>query len=391
LEYFQKQINVDYYLNGSARKIDETRKIQTFNATLSLCEYYPLSLHEQVSPIVDLMALNNSHFKKLKEFITLQLPSGFPVKIEIPLYRVITAKVTFGNIHAIDMHVDHVTTIKKSNNSVNSLLDQAAAAVNDSVDNENACLLPTEDADNIVKKSISSSLGLTCIVDEKVFKIPSSYRCTNQYLTFDTANLFDSNTSNNRSPNFLGPQRGAGAASIHNDHRRANFYGQGVDDDDILLQLAIQQSMAMSGKSNSNATEDLDEQQLTALEMLGHRSDGLLQSRDTTGGTQSLQEYHQRQNNALINQVDEDLILQRVLAESLLITDASGTVIDRTETSEIQQQNNIRNNVVLTGDEDEALKRILELSRREEEERMRAIQQEDEELRKILELSLIEK
>lgn len=81
LEYFQKHLNVDYYLNGSARSIDETRKVQTFNATLSLCDYYPLLLHEQVSPIVDLMALNNSHFKKLKEFITLQLPSGFPVKI----------------------------------------------------------------------------------------------------------------------------------------------------------------------------------------------------------------------------------------------------------------------------------------------------------------------
>ena len=81
LEYFQKQVPVDYYMNGTVRKIDETQKMQTFNANISLSESYPLSLHEQVLPIVDLMALNNSHFKKLKEFITLQLPSGFPVKI----------------------------------------------------------------------------------------------------------------------------------------------------------------------------------------------------------------------------------------------------------------------------------------------------------------------
>ena len=320
------------------------------------------------------MALNNSHFKKLKEFITLQLPSGFPVKIEIPLYRVITAKVTFGNIHAIDTHVDYVKTIKKSD----SLLDQAAAVVNESnsPDNENACLLPAEDADNIVDKSnsISSSPGVTCIVDEKIFKIPSSYRCTNQYLTFDTANLFDNDVSNNRSPNFVRQARGAGAASI-NDQRRANFYGQGIDDDDILLQLAIQQSMAMSGKSTSDPTtrnEELDEQQVTALEMLGHRSDGLVHPRDTTGGTQSLQEYHQRQNNLLINQVDDDLILQRVLAESLLTADASGTIIDRTETTVVQQQNIVRN----TGsEEDEALRQIIEISKREEEERMRRHQQ----------------
>ena len=32
-------------------------------------------------PIVDLMAITSSHFAKLKDFIQMQLPSGFPVKI----------------------------------------------------------------------------------------------------------------------------------------------------------------------------------------------------------------------------------------------------------------------------------------------------------------------
>lgn len=32
-------------------------------------------------PIVDLMAITSSHFAKLKDFIEMQLPSGFPVKI----------------------------------------------------------------------------------------------------------------------------------------------------------------------------------------------------------------------------------------------------------------------------------------------------------------------
>ena len=35
----------------------------------------------QVVPIIDLMAVSNAHFSKLKDFITLQLPAGFPVKI----------------------------------------------------------------------------------------------------------------------------------------------------------------------------------------------------------------------------------------------------------------------------------------------------------------------
>ena len=50
-------------------------------ATLWLCEDYPLSLQEQIMPIVDLMAISSSHFAKLKDFIQMQLPAGFPVKI----------------------------------------------------------------------------------------------------------------------------------------------------------------------------------------------------------------------------------------------------------------------------------------------------------------------
>lgn len=35
------------------------------------------------------------HFIKLREFITLKLPSGFPVKIDIPILPTVTAKITF--------------------------------------------------------------------------------------------------------------------------------------------------------------------------------------------------------------------------------------------------------------------------------------------------------
>ena len=56
------------------------------------------NLCTKVMPIVDLLAISNTHFQKLKHFIHMQLPSGFPVKIEIPLFHVINAQITFSNI-----------------------------------------------------------------------------------------------------------------------------------------------------------------------------------------------------------------------------------------------------------------------------------------------------
>lgn len=55
-----------------------------FKAKLWLCEEHPLSLCEQVAPIIDLMAVSNALFAKLRDFITLRLPPGFPVKIGKP-------------------------------------------------------------------------------------------------------------------------------------------------------------------------------------------------------------------------------------------------------------------------------------------------------------------
>lgn len=35
------------------------------------------------------------HFTKLREFVTLKLPNGFPVKIDIPILPTVSAKITF--------------------------------------------------------------------------------------------------------------------------------------------------------------------------------------------------------------------------------------------------------------------------------------------------------
>ncbi|MEQ2226997.1 hypothetical protein ILYODFUR_033155 [Ilyodon furcidens] len=64
-----------------------------------MSEEHPLSLVEQVTPIIDLMARTSSHFARLRDFVTLKFPPGFPVKIEIPLFHVLNARITFGNVN----------------------------------------------------------------------------------------------------------------------------------------------------------------------------------------------------------------------------------------------------------------------------------------------------
>uniref|UniRef100_A0A8C7YZ67 Ankyrin repeat domain 13 family, member D n=1 Tax=Oryzias sinensis TaxID=183150 RepID=A0A8C7YZ67_9TELE len=109
-EYFDPEFN----LNGRdiGRPTELTSKVQKFKATLWLSETHPLSLAEQVTPIIDLMAISNAHFAKLRDFITLRLPPGFPVKIEIPLFHVLNARVTFSNLCGCDEPVSSVTLHK---------------------------------------------------------------------------------------------------------------------------------------------------------------------------------------------------------------------------------------------------------------------------------------
>eukprot|EP00058_Branchiostoma_floridae_P002096 XP_002587584.1 hypothetical protein BRAFLDRAFT_230511 [Branchiostoma floridae] len=109
-EYFDQEFDLGERDIG--RPIEQTTKTQKFKATLWLCDQFPLTLQDQLLPIIDLMARSNAHFARLKDFITLQLPSGFPVKIEIPLFHVLNARITFGNLNGTDEAVDGVAAIK---------------------------------------------------------------------------------------------------------------------------------------------------------------------------------------------------------------------------------------------------------------------------------------
>uniref|UniRef100_A0A182NP97 Ankyrin repeat domain-containing protein n=1 Tax=Anopheles dirus TaxID=7168 RepID=A0A182NP97_9DIPT len=123
-EYFSDDCDLNGRDVGKPKRI--TAKEQLFKANIWLSEEFPIKLQEQVLPILDLMStMASPHVSKLKDFITMQLPSGFPVKIEIPLFHVLNAVVTFGNVFAIEQSVPHVTHIRESDERVTCVIDDA--------------------------------------------------------------------------------------------------------------------------------------------------------------------------------------------------------------------------------------------------------------------------
>ncbi|XP_063171721.1 ankyrin repeat domain-containing protein 13A [Candoia aspera] len=97
-EYFDPQFDLKDRDIGRPKEV--TVRTQKFKANLWMSEEFPLSLVEQVSPIVDLMARTSAHFARLKDFIMLDFPPGFPVKIEIPLFHILNARITFGSVNS---------------------------------------------------------------------------------------------------------------------------------------------------------------------------------------------------------------------------------------------------------------------------------------------------
>ncbi|KAL0979699.1 hypothetical protein UPYG_G00188400 [Umbra pygmaea] len=96
-EYFDPEFELEDRDIG--RPIELTIRTQKFKGTLWMSEDHPLSLVEQVTPIIDLMARTSTHFARLRDFVTLKFPPGFPVKIEIPLFHVLNARISFGGVN----------------------------------------------------------------------------------------------------------------------------------------------------------------------------------------------------------------------------------------------------------------------------------------------------
>ncbi|XP_038849731.1 ankyrin repeat domain-containing protein 13D [Salvelinus namaycush] len=301
-EYFDPEFQLNERDIG--RPVELTSKVQRFKAHLWLSEAHPLSLAEQVTPIIDLMAISNAHFAKLRDFITLSLPPGFPVKIEIPLFHVLNARVTFSNLCGCDEPVSSVTV------HTPEALEAGQA------------LRP-----------------FNCEVDPSVFEPPPDYTT-------------------------LGPGRSEPMR----------------DEDDNLLQFAIQQSLLDAGTESD---------QVTIWEALTN-------SRPVSGQIQS-------------PLYEDDSQLERAIQESLSISLAGGEEGEPADPAPPLSVSPLHPGAYsppsyssvaeprLPGpfpganSFDEQLRIAMELSCREQEEMDRARQEEEDELERILQLSLLEK
>ncbi|CAG2166061.1 unnamed protein product [Oppiella nova] len=69
----------------------ETSK--AFKATLAMSQEFPMTVDSLLN-VLEVIA-PFKHFNKLREFVQMKLPPGFPVKIDIPILPTVTARITF--------------------------------------------------------------------------------------------------------------------------------------------------------------------------------------------------------------------------------------------------------------------------------------------------------
>ncbi|XP_072935786.1 ankyrin repeat domain-containing protein 13C [Epargyreus clarus] len=66
---------------------------RNFKATIAMSDDFPLSV-DMLLNVLEVIA-PFKHFAKLRQFVAMKLPKGFPVKIDIPILPTVTAKITF--------------------------------------------------------------------------------------------------------------------------------------------------------------------------------------------------------------------------------------------------------------------------------------------------------
>ena len=78
------------------RKLAAKEQRKRLSASIWMSHEFPLSI-QQLLPLFEILSPSNEHFDKLREFISLKLPPGFPVQVELPVLMFLSARITFRN------------------------------------------------------------------------------------------------------------------------------------------------------------------------------------------------------------------------------------------------------------------------------------------------------
>ena len=77
-----------------ARKQVSKTSSKHFKASIAMSEEFPMKV-EMLLAVLEVIAPQFKHFNKLRDFVNLKLPPGFPIQVNIPVLPTVSAKVTF--------------------------------------------------------------------------------------------------------------------------------------------------------------------------------------------------------------------------------------------------------------------------------------------------------
>jgi len=95
---------------------------RTFKLNLAMCDNFGLTVNEIIA-ILEAAAPRSKLALKLKEFLQIKMPPGFPIELELPLFHVLKAIVTFQNFQYMTIPNDifaipnDYRLVEKDNNS----------------------------------------------------------------------------------------------------------------------------------------------------------------------------------------------------------------------------------------------------------------------------------
>lgn len=87
------------------RPLQMTVKKKTIDVNFFMAPEFPLQISHLI-PILNLVAPGSERMSRLINFLSMELPPGFPIKIEIPIFIFLNARVTFRNYKDVQSGID---------------------------------------------------------------------------------------------------------------------------------------------------------------------------------------------------------------------------------------------------------------------------------------------